>query len=195
MLNERLDAGIAGFVLTVACVLSPPTSGAALYTEAHVERIREQVSAHIDSPYEFVCVDDSPYPGWWAKVSLFDGRFKGRALYLDLDVDVVGGLDELAYYAEPFTAIQDFQHPVRINSSVMSWDAEVAKHIHDNFTPEVMERLHGDQNWIQEQMPCARFPKAWCQSYKLQQLRGGWMPDCRVRVYHGRPKSWELEEE
>ena len=92
-------------MLIIACVLSPgPT-----YRREHVERLRGMVAAHMAQPYRFICLEDSPWPGFWAKVSLFEpGRFTGRVLYLDLDVTVVGPLDDLADYPHPFAACRDW---------------------------------------------------------------------------------------
>ena len=151
------------------------------------------VAEYLRQPYRFTCVKDSPYPGWWAKVSLFEpGRFKGRVLYLDLDVTVVGNLDDLADYPYPFAAIKDYQFPLTINSSVMVWDAGFADSVFNDFTPSVMQRLHGDQNWLHEKVPAFHFPRPWCPSYKAHVLPHGVPADARVVVYHGRPKSWEL---
>ena len=177
--------------LTVACVLSPgPT-----YNRSHVDRLEGMVYQNLRQPYKFVCVDDSPFPGWWGKISLLEpGRFSGRVLYLDLDVTVIGSLDDLADYPYPFCAIRDYQHPLQINSSVMAWDAGLADCVYNDFTLEVMERLHGDQNWIHEKMNTTTFPKQWCPSYKAHVLPTGKVPkDARVIVYHGSPRPWEVE--
>lgn len=176
--------------LTVACVLSPGPK----YNRSHVDRLESMVSQHMRQPYKFLCVEDSPFPGWWAKVSLFrPGRFSGRVLYLDLDVTVIGPLDDLADYPYPFAAIRDYQYPLQINSSVMSWDAGVADCIYDDFTPDVMDRLHGDQNYIYEKINPVTFPKRWCPSYKANVLPTGKVQkDARVIVHHGFPKPWEV---
>lgn len=152
------------------------------------------VSQHMRQPYQFVCVDDSPFPGWWSKISLFEsGRFSGRVLYLDLDVTVVGALDDLADYPYPFAAIRDYQYPLQVNSSVMAWDAGTADCIYNDFTRDVMDRLHGDQNFIYEKINPVTFPKHWCPSYKASILTTGKVPnDARVIVYHGFPKPWEV---
>lgn len=177
--------------LTVACVLSPgPT-----YNRSHVDRLEQMVAEHMRQPYRFVCVDDSPYPGFWAKISLFNpGRFSGRILYLDLDLTVVGALDEMADYPYPFCAIRDYQFPLQINSSVMAWNAVVADCVYNDFTPDVMKRLHGDQNFIFEKMQdIVTFPKRWAPSYKAHVLPTGKVPaDARVIVHHGFPKPWEV---
>ena len=164
------------------------------YDVTHVARLEDMVDKNLKQPYRFECVDDSPYPDWWAKVSLGEpGRFKGRVLYLDLDVTVVGNLDDLADYPYPFAAIKDYQFPLTINSSVMSWDAGAMDSVFADFTPEVMERLHGDQNWIHEKVPAFHFPRAWCPSYKAHVLPTGKVPDdARVIIFHGRPKPWEV---
>lgn len=183
-------------MLTVACVLSDPIrEGHRDYTAEHVDRLYHQVNPYMDQPFKFVCVDDSPFPGWWAKISLFEpGRFSGRVLYLDLDVTVVGGLDAVVDIEAPFAAIKDYQFPMTINSSVMTWDAGVADHVFSEFIPSVMTQYNGDQNWINNRIPSARrFPKAWCVSYKVTVKPTGNVPtDARVIVFHGRPKPWDI---
>ena len=56
------------------------------------------------------------------------------------------------------------------------------------------QRLDGDQDWLNEQMPgIATFPSKWCLSYKHQvRLRGPVPETVRVIVYHGRPKPWDI---
>lgn len=178
-------------MLTVACVLSEGPKRT--YDVTHVARLEDMVDKHLKQPYRFVCVDDSPYPGWWAKVSLFEpGRFKGRVLYLDLDVAVIGGLDDLADYPYPFAAISDYELPLTINSSVMAWDAGHLDHVYTSFTTSVMQRLHGDQDWIHAQAATFHFPKRWCPSFKYHVMRGRMHSDARVIVYHGEPKPWGM---
>ncbi len=154
------------------------------------------VGANLNQPYRFVCIEGSDKPGWWAKIDLFTpGLFTGRVLYLDLDVTVVGNLDDLANQDAPFVAIADYQHPLTINSSVMAWDAGAGDAIYTDFTPDVMSRLHGDQNWIHEKVFAERFPRRWCPSYRAHVQPTGKVPDdARVIVYHGQPKSWDLPE-
>ncbi len=183
-------------MLTVACVLSDPIrEGHRAYDRSHVERLRGTVADNLKTPHEFVCVDDSPFPGWWAKCSLFEpGRFEGRVLYLDLDVTVVGDLGPIAWYGQPLGIIKDWNR-MGFNSSVMAWDAGALDDIYNNFTPEVMDRLQGDQDWIfEEAWPLARrFPRDWCVSYKRAVAENRWPEDMRVCVFHGRPKPWEIE--
>lgn len=180
-------------MLTVVCVLKL----GGIYNHHHVWRLQEMIAQHMEQPYRFVCVDNSPFPKWWAKISLFEpGRFNGRVLYLDLDVTITGGLDDLADYPVPFAIINDWNRQ-GFNSSVMAWDKGAAEHLFTEFEPPVMDRLHGDQNWIEEIMPQATpFPPAWCRSYKKDikpRLNDSVPKDCRVVVYHGFPKPWDLE--
>ncbi len=179
-------------MLTVACVFSKGPKRT--YDRSHVARLSQMVNTHMTQSYRFVCLDDSPFPGWWAKISLFEpGRFEGRVLYLDLDVTVVGMLDEIANYPVPFAAIKNWMK-TPINSSVMVWDYGVMDHVFLNFTEVDMERLHGDQNWIAEQMPHAEvFPREWCVSYRKSVKRFRAVPPgAKIVVFHGSPKPWEV---
>ena len=184
-------------MLTVACVLSEgPT-----YNRSHVSRLERMVAEHLKQPYRFICLDDSPFPGWWAKISLFEpGRFVGRVLYLDLDVSVIGNLDDLAAYPSPFAIIENFKEmkerdKARFNSSVMAWDAGIADNMYSTFNGSVMQRMSGDQDYISEQMPnAATFPDGWCVSYKVRRYAkfNTLSKDTRVVCYHGKPKVWDL---
>jgi hypothetical protein len=182
-------------MLTVALVCVP----GGIYDNSHVHRIISQIEKHLTIPHVFDVLRSSDKPGWWAKIDLFKpGRFSGRVLYLDLDTTVVGSLDDLVGFDAPFVAIQDYQYPIRINSSVMSWDAGVADHIYTEFVPNAFDTIgktHGDQDWIHQHIAAARFPKRWCPSYRAHVLPTGKVPkDARIIVFHGRPKPWEMEE-
>lgn len=184
-------------MLTVACVLADPTPGKPrTYGPEHVERLRQQVAGHLEQPHRFVCLDDSPFLGWWAKVSLFEpGRFTGRVLYLDLDITIVGGLDEVADYPAPFAAMRDALNP-GINSSVMLWTAGQQDHIYSRFTPADMDKNpFGDQQWIGRVALPSKFPKAWFPSYKydLHKDIKNMGPETKAVIYHGVPKPWDLD--
>ena len=183
--HERLDEGSPRLTVAMVCVPG------GIYGASHVERLLGQVSTHLDG-YETHVIWESDKPGWWAKIDLFEpGRFTGRVLYLDLDVAVVGDLNELAWY-DTFCAIRDYQFPLTINSSVMAWDAGVADHIYTDFNDDVMRRYRGDQNYINTKIHARRFPMAWCPSYRAH-CRDGVPEGARVIVYHGQPKPWDLD--
>ncbi len=174
-------------MLTVACVLSGPK-----YNRSHVKRLEKMVAENMKQPYEFVCLDDSPFPGFWAKISLFEpGRFKERALYLDLDVTITGNLDDLVDLPKPFLICKDWGR-FGYNSSVMCWDAGIVDYLYTDFSESVMKKLRGDQDWITiKKTDASLFPRNWCYSYRLG-LKTGFPKDMRVCVYHGQPKPWNL---
>jgi len=189
---------ICSVSLTIACVLSKGPE----YNYSHVERLEQMVSHHVAQPYDFVCLDDSPFPHWWAKTSLFEpGRFKDRVLYLDLDVTVVGSLDDLADFDAPFVIIKDWREMrgnSEYNSSVMAWTAGAGDRIFTEFNSGVVQVMRGDQNFIQEIMyPCATFPEDWCVSYKVQTwLKSKTLPqEARVVIFHGKPKPWSVPDQ
>ena len=155
------------------------------------------VAQHMRQPYRFVCIDDSPFPGWWAKISLWEpGRFQGQVLYLDLDVTIMGNLDDLADYPASFVICRDWGR-FGYNSSIMAWDAGVAGHLFTEFDYErdAPKFKGGDQAYIFHKMPEAdKFPRAWIQSFKNACMHGGFDQDLRVIAFHGWPKPWGLSE-
>ena len=181
-------------MLTVACVLSQVENKE--YNLFHVERLRQQVALHLKQHYQFICLQDSPFPGWWAKISLFEPkRFEGRILYFDLDITIVGNLDEVADYPAVFAASRDALNP-GINSSVMLWTAGQQDHIYNNFTQaDMAKNPFGDQQWIQRIALPSKFPIAWFPSYKLTLNRdlNNLKPDAKAIIFHGLPKPWDLE--
>lgn len=180
-------------MITVACVLSKVANKG--YDRTHVERLRLQVAAGLKQPYKFVCLDDSPFPGWWSKISLWEpGRFNGRVLFFDLDVTIVGGLDEVADYPATFAGARDPLHR-SINSSVLLFTAGAQDHIYTKFAPRVMSMLHGDQDWIRQVALPEKFPLDWFPSYKytldcdVNNVKAG----AKAILYHGFPKPWTIE--
>jgi hypothetical protein len=166
--------------LTVACVLR---SGGA-YRAEHVGGLARQV-AHFLPDARFVCLSDVPvpcerieiasdWPGWWAKIELFE-HFKGRTLYLD--IDSVIAKDPAPLVTGRFTMIENWMHPGRFCSGVMSWDGDYSR-ITEAFradAPRVMadyvttERW-GDQAFIAEHASPAAFPAGSVASFRYQQL-------------------------
>lgn len=178
-------------MLTIACVYSGGS-----YKPEHVERLRKQLIGKINQPYNFVCLDDSPWPGYWAKISLFEpGRFKGRVLYIDLDVDIVNNLDEIANFPWPFCAGKEWTYP-GMHSALMAWDAGAGDHIFNQFSQDVIDsgKYLGDQNYIDSRMlGIAKFPEEWCVSYKKHVKPTGKVPEgAKVVCYHGTPKPWDI---
>ena len=116
---------------------------------------------------------------------------------------MIGGLDDLADYPAAFVSIRNFPEikeadKAALNSSVMAFDAESFGHLFTEFTPSVMDRLNGDQDWISDRIPnAATFPADWCVSYKVRRyLKLKTIPeDARVICYHGKPKPWELPDD
>ncbi len=182
-------------MLTVACVW---VNGHLPYPVEYVSKLHAMARRYISRPFTFVCLTDmpakvpadvipvgvpnpNPLKGWWSKVELFaPGRFAGRVLYLDLDTLVVDAIDDVIDYHAPFALAPHagtfngkggLQVVKRFNSSVMVWDAGTQDALYRNWSKDVSERLHGDQDWIGEQCPdAAAMPLEWFP--RLSELQG-----------------------
>lgn len=179
--------------LTITAVLKE----GGVYTEEHLARLYALVVENVRQPFVWQTVTDSQWPGWWSKMELFrPGRFAGRVLYLDLDTTPCGLLDDLV--RDGFWMCRDWA-TLGLNSSVMCWtpSPETGRMFaeFEANAERIMGEFNGDQDFIQSRMKEAQaYPRRWCQSYKANYLKTGrWSDDCRVRVYHGAPKPWEVE--
>lgn len=175
-------------MLTVTCVF---VQGEYPYTVEYVTRLRAMVARWIDRAFRFVCLTDQPWlfsdvetipitklHGFapWSKLHLFnpERQWEGRVLYLDLDSLIVAPLAPIIDAPASFAITDDslakpraydaFGRSIvrRFNSSVMAWDGGTHTSLFIDWTPDVADRLSGDQDWIGEQLPKAyAMPRAW----------------------------------
>ncbi len=166
--------------LTVACVKHGTKYGA-----DYVNRLYAMVRRHLPGSWRFVCltddpgglrpeigiidISDRPLQGWWAKLALFDPQtpFADRTVfYLDLDTVVVGDLGFIEGMKVGFHVLEHSFNP-GFNSSVMLFDRTFAAPVHDRFDRSDLDRLTGDQDWLEECMPGIDvFPRGPIRIYK-----------------------------
>jgi len=165
-----------------------------------------------DSPVDGVECRELPtdLPTWWSKIGLFKpGLLQGNNLYLDLDVVLTSSMQPLldAFYTEPnkLWTLDDFGYSLvkprksidphtrkllggdgTVNSSAMIWRNDCARKIWDDFKPEIMDELHGDQNHITRSLwpdGIRLLPDGVAGSYKY-----GGGKAFPITVFHGEPK-------
>ena len=79
--------------------------------------------------------------------------------------------------------------PGTVNSSVMLWHDDAGQAVWDEFKPEKMDEVHGDQNWITQALwphTLRLMSPGWICSYKYHVQRGE--PTLPIVVFHGEPK-------
>lgn len=162
------------------------------------------------------CIPCAPdLPSWWSKVGLFrPGILPGKKLYIDLDVIITAPIDGMVQFTDRLQAPDDFSYSLinpkqglgpdmrrllggdgTVNSSVMLWADDDACDIWQQFQPEKMAEVHGDQNWITQCLWPDRLqllPPGWVCSYKYHIMQG--IPPSPIVVFHGNPKPDELSD-
>ncbi len=211
-------------MLTVACVKWGDKYGGEYVhrlrrgVERHLARPHRFV-CFTENPVDDVECRELPseLPTWWSKVGLFrPGVLDGEVLYLDLDVVLTGSIDPLPMLleeADGLWARDDFSYSLRtprhdldvafrkflggagtVNSSVMLWRGDCCRSIWDEFTPAVMQEVHGDQNYISRLLwPRGQIhfiPDDYVGSFKYGRLRNEAVRP--VTVFHGNPKPPDL---
>lgn len=162
--------------------------------------------------------------GWWYKMQLFDPRhWTGKLFYLDLDVVITGNLDWV-FDLDPnfFWSIRDFRYLWRphwqgLNSSLMYFDVERFSFLWQHFDQQdfklLLAKYPGDQDFLTSTLlpEQLRFvEEALVRSWRWQIKDGGLRPedrkyrrpdagailepDCRVVIFHGKPKPHEVQD-
>jgi len=203
-----MGSEIKDLSFTLACVMVRGKNRD--YSPIYVERLRDMVRRYTDRPFRTVCLTDQPKTmpagvvavkvpsvakgerGWWRKITLFHPKapFKGRVLYLDLDVLVVGNINPILDFPADFAIAPDcapkFQGNRQwktvkgYNSSVMVWDHLARSRFYTKFDPKSPLRLWGDQDSIKEMSPNERtFPGEW---FKRITPEGPakWIPETKI---------------
>ena len=202
------------------------------YGPDYVNRLYAMVRRHLRGDFSFVCLTDDgegirsevqclPIPPLdlevpagqpdraWKKLTTFEQNLhglQGTALFLDLDVVVVGSLD--AFFEQPgeFLIIHDYARPWRTeritgNSSVYRFElgahADVLAHFRANMDA-VQARFRNEQAYLSDFMHAQGklqyWPDAWCPSFKYQGIpawpmnywQEPFVPDgARIVVFHG----------
>lgn len=181
--------------VTVVCV-----KWGDLYGPEYVNVLHDMVRRNLRYDHRFICYTDDPtgvhcetrelprgFKTWWNKLPLFRaGEFKGRVLYLDLDVCITGDLEPIV---DRKGIIDDWNIP-GYNASVMSWDAGEHTDLWDKFTDDVPQRLRSDQDWMNEIGGWDILPDGLCVSYRKDAARE--VPEgASVVCFHGEPKPHE----
>jgi 6-hydroxymethylpterin diphosphokinase MptE-like/Methyltransferase domain len=150
-------------MLQVACVRSGTK-----YGPEYVEILRDMICRNLEfgTKGAIHCFTDQPdniegifirptegHGGWWDKMCLFKpgnipaGR---RVWYFDLDVCIVGSLDEIFKYDGPFAALYDIYRPYGLQSSIMTWVGGELDHVWEEWVNAGCPRPpRGDQVVIQ----------------------------------------------
>ena len=202
------------------------------YGPDYVNRLYAMVRRHLSGDFNFVCLtDDSegirsevqclPIPPLdlevpagqpdraWKKLTTFEPNLHGlhgTALFLDVDVVVVGSLD--AFFEQPgeFLIIHDYARPWRTeritgNSSVYRFElgahADVLAHFRANMDT-VQAKFRNEQAYLSDflhaQGKLQYWPDAWCPSFKYHGIpawptnywREPFVPEgARIVVFHG----------
>lgn len=171
-----------------------------IYRREWVARLAAQVDRHLPGASTYVSTDDR-WPGWWAKLSLFDpDRFAPgeRLLYLDLDSLVVGDLSEIASYDGDFAAIRSFIGPDMAQSGVMAWTpGEASSALWDRWTSDPdrwMREYRGDGEFLDATIEPDNLLDLYPEqivSWKRDATEGP-PRDARVVCMHGYPKQNEV---
>ena len=203
------------------------------YDAAYVNKLYAMARRHLSGEFRFVCLtdDDSgiraevecfPIPRLdirpeapgvrdmaWRKLTTLSRDLpdvyglQGQALFLDLDIVVVGSLDEFFTVPGEFVIIKDYRRPWRVtgNSSVYRFTlgahADVLAHFSANETA-LRSQFRNEQTYLSDhvhkQGKLSYWPAPWCPSFKYHCIptwpTNYWtrpfVPhDARIVIFHG----------
>lgn len=170
----------------------------------HVQWLAKQIPGLVclaDVPVEGVPTIALPsqWPGWWAKMHLFNpDLIEGDILFFDLDTVVVGSLEDFDIGFT--TMLADFAYPERLGTGLMyiaAADKEVVWKAWMKSPDKHMDRCRtrecwGDQGFLGSVLS----PQRWQDvlpgrivSYK-QDCQDGLSDEADVVCFHGEPRPW-----
>jgi len=203
------------------------------YGPHYVNSLYAMARRHLTGPFRFVCLTDDangireevdcfPIPPVdirpeaagvpdraWKKLTTFSRDLeavyglRGPALFLDLDVVVVGSLD--AFFTQPgeFLIIKDYRRPWRVtgNSSVYRYEIGARVDVLDYFREHevaIRQAFRNEQTYLSDylhkQGKLQYWPSDWCPSFKYHGIpiwptnywREPFVPEgARIVVFHG----------
>lgn len=197
------------------------------YAPEYVDRLYAMVRRHLSGDFRFICLtDDSrgirsevecfsippldlpsglPERGW-KKLTSFAADLhglRGPALFLDVDVVIVGSLDAFFDYPGDFLIIHDYKRPWRVtgNSSVYRFQIgahpDVLDYFRKNFA-QIRKNFRNEQSYLSDflcrQGKLQYWPPAWCPSFKYHCIprwpSNYWRepfvpPGAKVVIFHG----------
>lgn len=159
---------------------------------------------------------------WWYKLEIFNdanGIF-GNNLYMDLDVVVVGNIDDLwDWNSAEFRICHDFNRAFsrnisQSNSSVMAWRDSSLDWLYKEFAlnmQQTVDKYRGDQDLIHAKVKnnLIWWPRDWTMSWRWEIKQGGLdkphgkyrsedayvIPNTtKIIVCHGKPNPHEIDE-
>ncbi len=202
-----------------------------LYGAEYVNRLYSMVARHLQGSFRFICftedarelraeIEIQPLPEFeeppweyarfcsaWRKLALLQqglADLQGKVLFLDLDVVIVGSLDELFSFSEHFAMIENWYQPGRGQASAFCFEAGRYHELLDRYQADPIRYLkqYGtEQAYLSGELLAAKqlafFPAQWFQSFKKHCMPGALgrllarpnrLPaEAKVIVFHGRP--------
>jgi hypothetical protein len=197
-----------------------------LYGPEYVNRLYNMVKRNLTIPHRFVCFTDDatgidsgvetfpmpeiPLPEShknlpWRKIGLFSPKLadlEGQALFLDLDLVIVGNIDCFFAYEGDFCIIHNWTHPDRIvgNSSVYRFEVGADSYVYDTIVNDMQGQLakyRNSQTFLSHTVKKLTYwPDEWCKSFKkhcvpkgiLRYINTPKIPaGAKIVVFHGDP--------
>jgi hypothetical protein len=181
------------------------------YGPEHVKRLQAQLAAV--GEIDFACLADVliegvetiplrwDWPGWWAKMELFRPDLRGDFLFLDLDMSIVGPIEELD--VGRLALMRDVYRPGGLQSAIMFLPESERGPIWQEWirSPEQWRaryRRGGDQAflerfWLRRAKRLQDLAPGQIASYKADVRDGRGLPkSARVICFHGKPRPWEV---
>jgi len=206
------------------------------YGPEYVNRLYGMVRRNLAGEFRFICLTDDatdirsevqclPIPplnlqlapgqrdGAWKKLTTFDAAFwaqhglRGSALFLDVDIVIVGGLD--VFFTQPgeFLIIRDYPRWWRFgtritgNSSVYRFELGAHADVLEYFRTHInaVQAEHRNEQtflsrFLHRQGQLTYWPQSWCPSFKYHSIApwpaNYWQPPripegARILIFHG----------
>lgn len=198
---------------TFACVLKLGGD----YKPEHVVALASQVRKNSTIDYQFICYTDcieymprvrslsleNKWPGWWSVPEVF--RNIGPTVVVGVDTIITGNITDLFRLVidcgkDDFFMIRSFRQPYRAISGIMVWNGDWSWLYKEFDYEKISKQLRGEEDYtvaklkergIQPKLIQDHFQGVYSWKRNCQK---GIPDDCKVLVFHGHPRPFEVPE-
>lgn len=181
------------------------------WDDEYVYRLKNMIERHLTLPYNFICFSDRPVKNvnWseipkealnlnrnFTKLWVYseNNGLHGRTILFDLDMVIIGSLDEMLSYSGDWCGIRGLskESKPKVGGGLLSFDHDKFHYIWDN--RDQYKHHRGNERFVYGEI--FKTPDTWQDLYPNQLASYKWgrpfHENMRIIAFHGKPRPHQV---